>query len=51
VEVADCALFPNLLGHGALLSLERPSLDNDRNILLFEGCVCVLEQYVLQSTN
>jgi hypothetical protein len=43
-EVADCDLFPNLLGHGALLSLERPSLDKDRNILLFEGCVCALEQ-------
>ena len=26
VEVADCDLFPNLLGHGALLSLNRPSL-------------------------
>jgi hypothetical protein len=38
------------LGHGALLSLERPSLGNDRNILLFEGCVCALEQYVLHST-
>jgi hypothetical protein len=32
------------LGHGALLSLDRPSLGNDRNILLFEGCVCALEQ-------
>src|SRR5215213_9763939 len=26
VEVADCDLFPNLVGHGALLSLNRPSL-------------------------